>query len=93
MGSVEQQVEMLMSLNADTELLFDDGVLKANSNVLSFFSRVLRNAIEAHSARDANSSNSTTIVIPMEGVIKKQWLAVAPFWHPYQPSCSCEDLR
>jgi vacuolar-type H+-ATPase catalytic subunit A/Vma1 len=57
---VEMQVEMLMSLNADTELRFDDGVLRKNSNVLSFSSSVLRSAIEAHLARDANSSTSAS---------------------------------
>jgi hypothetical protein len=81
-----------MSLNADTELRFDDGDLEANSKVLSFFISVLCNAVEAHSAGDVNSSTSTSnssstnIVIPMEGVTKQQWLAVAPFWHPVNPA-------
>jgi hypothetical protein len=89
MESVEQQVERLMSLNADTELRFDDGDLEANSKVLS---SVLRNAVEAHTAGDVNSSartsnsSSTTIMIPIEGVTKQQWLAVAPFWHPVTPA-------
>jgi hypothetical protein len=105
MDSLQQQVERLMSLNADTELRFDDGVLKSNSNVMSVFSSVLCNAIEAHSAGDDNNNNSSsstnscnsgTIVIPMDGVTKEQWLNVAPFWHPLKQSPvvkSCDEAE
>jgi hypothetical protein len=87
MDSVQKQVESLMSLNPDTELQFDDGILPANSNVLCFFSSVLRGAIEAHSA---GGSDSSTIVIPMNGLSKGQWLEVAPFWHPVEPAAVVE---
>jgi hypothetical protein len=83
MDSFQKQLERLMSLNPDTELHFDDGVLPANSNVLSFFSSVLHSAIEAHSEGDKDIS---TIVIPMKGVTMAQWLKVAPFWHPVEPA-------
>jgi hypothetical protein len=96
MASVDQQLEDLMRLNADTELRFDDGgVLPANSYVLSFFSSVLRGAVEAaeahaasrkrSSSSSASNSRSSTKVIPVQGVTKKQWLTVAPFWHPVTP--------
>lgn len=86
MDSVEQQLKELMSIDADTELRFDDGILPANSTVLSFFSSVLRAAIESHSAGGTKSSSSSTIVIPMQGLTVQQWLAVAPFWHPVEPA-------
>lgn len=82
MDSINRQLEELMSIDADTELRFDDGVLKANSTVLSFFSSVLRGAIEA----DKSSSSSNRKVIPMEGLTTAQWLEVAPFWHPVDPA-------
>ena len=83
MDSLQKQLERLMNLNPDTELHFDDGVLPANSNVLSFFSSVLHSAIEAHSEGDKDIS---TLVIPMKGVTMAQWLKVAPFWHPVEPA-------
>ena len=88
MDSVDLQLEDLLRLNADTELRFDDGgALPANVYVLSFFSSVLRGAVEAHSGADTDSRcGSSTIVIPMDGVTKAQWLAVAPFWHPVEPA-------
>jgi hypothetical protein len=87
MDSVHEQVEKLMRLNPDTELRFDDGTLPANSNVLSFFSSVLRGAIEAESAHgDRSGSSSTNMVIPMQGLTKAQWLAAAPFWVPVRPA-------
>ena len=80
-----------MRLNADTELRFDGGgVLPANSYVLSFFSSVLRGATEAQSAADSNSS---TIVTPMNGVTKAQWLAVAPFWYPIKPPAVVKTFK
>jgi hypothetical protein len=76
-----------MNRDADTELHFDDGVIYGNATVLSFFSSVLRGAIEAHSAGRKSSSScscssNSTIVIPMEGLTTKQWLHVAPLWQP-----------
>jgi hypothetical protein len=85
MDSVQKQVECLMRLNPDTELQFDDGSLPANSNMLSFFSSVLRGAVQAPSA-GGSSNSSSTIVIPMKGLTKVQWLEVAPFWHPVGPA-------
>lgn len=90
METGEQQVERLMSLNADTELRFDDGALPANSNVLSLFSSVLHGAIEAHSGDDNSnhSSTSSPIVIQMQGLTKAQWLKVAQCWLPVQPAAA-----
>ena len=87
-----------MALNADTELRFDDGVLPANSNVLTFFSRVLRNAVEAGdrplaSTDSAESNSSSTIVIPMQGLTKSQWLLAAPFWHPVDPTPTVQSWQ
>lgn len=86
MQTVQQQLEALMGLNADTELRFDDGVLPANSYVLSFFSSVLRNAVEAQQAADQEEGSSSSISIPMAGITKAQWLQAAPFWHPVEPA-------
>jgi hypothetical protein len=76
-----QQLQDLMSLDANTELIFDDGSLLANSTVLSLFSRVLRGAI----------SSSSNKKIRMGGVTKAEWLAVAPFWHPVEPSAAVQS--
>lgn len=93
MESVQQQLERLMTVCADAELRFDDGVLSANSGMLSVFSSVLRDAVEVHtSARGAAvgklppSTTSKTVVLPMQGLTKAQWLQAALFWYPVEPA-------
>jgi hypothetical protein len=86
MDSLQQQLEDLMSIDADTELRFDDGVIQANSTLLSVYSSVLRAAVAAEHNSAGGNKSSSTIVMPMPGLTKQQWLDVAPFWHPVEPA-------
>jgi len=93
MESVQHQLERLMQVCADAELHFDDGVLPANSTMLSVFSNVLCDAVEVHTSAPAgdnlprgSSTTSKTMVLPMQGLLKAQWLQAAPFWYPVDPA-------
>lgn len=84
MDALQQQLEELMSFRADTELQFEDGTVEANSTILSFFSSVLRGAVEAHTAAAAKGSETTKtrLVIPIDGVSREEWMQVkaSRFW-------------
>jgi len=93
MESVQQQLARLMTVCADAELRFDDGVLPANSGMLSVFSSVLRDAVEVHTSAPSecnlapsSSTTSKTIVLPIQGLTKAQWLQASLFWYPVDPA-------
>lgn len=91
-----QQLEDLISANADVELQFDDGTLMASSAVLSLFISVLRGAVEANAGSAQSSCNSTPgsskegSSIPLKGVAIDDWLEMAAFWYPIVPSPKVE---
>jgi hypothetical protein len=71
-----------MEVDPDVELCFDDKVVPGHSQLLSFSSKVLKEAIKAGSSQGASISvtkETQLMSIPMKGTSSSDWLKVVPF--------------
>jgi hypothetical protein len=73
-----------LTVPSDVELSFDDKVMPGHSQLLSLWSKVLKEAIETGSSQGASAVTKEThqLSIPMNGTSSIDWLKVVPFIYP-----------
>ena len=71
-----------MVVDPDVVLCFDDHAVLGHSQLLSFWSNVLRGAIQAGSGGACNGGGKGPLSIPMSGTSSTDWLKLVPFFYP-----------
>jgi hypothetical protein len=101
--STDEQLQELLSIGSDVQLLFGDETVPGHANILSMWSKVLSNALEAGTCSSSsklqlnNNSKpaSCPISIHMDGTSKEAWLTALSFFYPVlpQPEVTWDNLE